>query len=424
MTLKDNEKQVLLTFDLPVGNIKVTVDKSFTDVSCVRICDGKLEQLDLAKPFLKNTGYMLMARQIDGQGIIKIGEAITIDTSLLENGIGSIRESLGGELEDINVNYLVISACPSTTNYKTSNRTWRKARPLEVGHRGCGNSFNTKNKDNVVDPSLIANIRENSIQSLTTARILGNADMVEFDVTLTKDLIPIIYHDLSVLKQSDEVKIKDLTHQEMLSTEVCDMSRKTLSHEPTYDVTDSAAGSQTCPTFSSVCEEVDACVDFNVELKWPAMDSVDEQNFFNINDYCDRIIDVVRKSKTSRGIVYSSFSPRVCACLKFKQSEFEVIQLVWGDSGHYGIHHDIRVKSVSNAAAWCQFLDMSGVNTLVNDALNNDTFEKSLKDIRDKNLVIGVYGDLLNYEENRVYCRNLGLDLIIYDNIHVFNKTS
>jgi len=117
MTLKDNEKQVLLTFDLPVGNIKVTVDKSFTDVSCVRICDGKLEQLDLAKPFPKNTGYMLMARQIDGQGIIKIEEAITIDTSLLENGIGSIRESLGGELEDINVNYLVISACPSTTKY-------------------------------------------------------------------------------------------------------------------------------------------------------------------------------------------------------------------------------------------------------------------------------------------------------------------
>nr|AAS21458.1 hypothetical glycerophosphoryl diester phosphodiesterase/glycosyl hydrolase [Oikopleura dioica] len=383
MTLKDNEKQVLLTFDLPVGNIKVTVDKSFTDVSCVRICDGKLEQLDLAKPFPKNTGYMLMARQIDGQGIIKIEEAITIDTSLLENGIGSIRESLGGELEDINVNYLVISACPSTTKF------WAKF-----------------------------------ICLLTTARILGNADMVEFDVTLTKDLIPIIYHDLSVLKQSDEVKIKDLTHQEMLSTEVCDMSRKTLSHEPTYDVTDSAAGSQTCPTFSSICEEVDACVDFNVELKWPAMDSVDEQNFFNINDYCDRIIDVVRKSKTSRGIVYSSFSPRVCACLKFKQSEFEVIQLVWGDSGHYGIHHDIRVKSVSNAAAWCQFLDMAGVNTLVNDALNNDTFEKSLKDIRDKNLVIGVYGDLLNYEENRVYCRNLGLDLIIYDNIHVFNKTS
>ena len=69
-------------------------------------------------------------------------------------------------------------------------------------------------------------------------------------------------------------------------------------------------------------------------------------------------------------------------------------------------------------------LDLAGVNTLVNDALNKKTFEKSLKDIRDKNLVIGVYGDLLNYEENRVYCRNLGLDLIIYDNIHVFNKTS
>jgi len=424
MTLKNNEKQLLLTFDLPLGNIKVTFDKSFTDVSCARIFDGKLEKLDLAKPFLKNTDYMLMAKQITGQGIIKIGEVMVIDTSSLANGLGSTRKSLGEGLDEINVNYLVISALPSTSIPITSNRTWRKGRSLEVGHRGCGNSFNTKNKDNVVDPSLMANIRENSIYSLTTARTRGNADMVEFDVTLTKDLIPIIYHDLSVLKQSTEVKIKDITHQEILSDEISDLSRKTLTHKPTYDVTNSVPGSETCPTFSSVCEEVDAGVDFNVELKWPAMDSIDEQQFFNINDYCDRIIDVVRKSKTTRGIVYSSFSPHVCACLKFKQCEFEVIQLVWGDSGYYGIHHDRRVKSVSNAAAWCQFLDFAGVNTLVNDALNKKTFEKSLKDIRDKNLVIGVYGDLLNYEENRNYCRNLGLDLIIYDNIHVFNKTS
>ena len=73
MTLKNNEKQVLLTFDLPVGNIKVTVDNSFTDVSCVRIFDGKLEYFDLEKPFLKNTDYMLMARQANGPGIIRLG---------------------------------------------------------------------------------------------------------------------------------------------------------------------------------------------------------------------------------------------------------------------------------------------------------------------------------------------------------------
>ena len=93
------------------------------------------------------------------------------------------------------------------------------------------------------------------------------------------------------------------------------MSRKTLTHKPTYDVTNSVPGSETCPTFSSVCEEVDAGVDFNVELKWPAMDSIDEQQFFNINDYCDRIIDVVRKSKTTRGIVYRFILINDCSIL-------------------------------------------------------------------------------------------------------------
>ena len=117
MTLKNNEKQVLLTFDLPLGNIKVTFDKSFTDVSCARIFDGKLEKFDLAKPFLKNTDYMLMAKQITGQGIIKIGEEMVIDTASLANGLGSIRKSLGEGLDEINVNYLVISALPSTSMY-------------------------------------------------------------------------------------------------------------------------------------------------------------------------------------------------------------------------------------------------------------------------------------------------------------------
>jgi hypothetical protein len=117
MTLKNNEKQVLLTFDLPVGNIKVTVDKCFTDVSCARIFDGKLEYFDLEKPFLKNTDYMLLARQVNGPGIIRIGELIAIDTSSLANGLGSIRKSLGGELDELNVNYLLISALPSTSKY-------------------------------------------------------------------------------------------------------------------------------------------------------------------------------------------------------------------------------------------------------------------------------------------------------------------
>lgn len=115
MALKSNEKQVLLTFDLPVGNFKVTVDNSFKDVSCARINDGQLERFDLANALPKETGYMLMARQIDGQGIIKFGKddgpAEEIDTSELLTGLGSIKKSLG--TEELKVNYLLITPLSS-----------------------------------------------------------------------------------------------------------------------------------------------------------------------------------------------------------------------------------------------------------------------------------------------------------------------
>lgn len=40
-------------------------------------------------------------------------------------------------------------------------------------------------------------IRENTIASMTNAQNHG-ADMIEFDVQLSKDMIPVIYHDFYV----------------------------------------------------------------------------------------------------------------------------------------------------------------------------------------------------------------------------------
>jgi len=70
-----------------------------------------------------------------------------------------------------------------------------------------------------------ANVRENTIASLKTASHHG-ADMVEFDVQLSKDLIPVIYHDFYVSismkrkKQIEamdmlEIPVKDLTLEQL-----------------------------------------------------------------------------------------------------------------------------------------------------------------------------------------------------------------
>lgn len=70
-----------------------------------------------------------------------------------------------------------------------------------------------------------ANVRENTIASLKTASYHG-ADMVEFDVQLSKDHIPVIYHDFYVsisLKRKKqieamdmlEIPVKDLTLEQL-----------------------------------------------------------------------------------------------------------------------------------------------------------------------------------------------------------------
>ena len=57
---------------------------------------------------------------------------------------------------------------------------------LSIGHRGMGKSF-----DGTLDE---ISFIENTIESFNEAFMRG-ADMVEFDIVLTKDKIPIIYHD-------------------------------------------------------------------------------------------------------------------------------------------------------------------------------------------------------------------------------------
>lgn len=100
------------------------------------------------------------------------------------------------------------------------NNSWTG---LDVGHRGSGTSF--KANDGTV-------IRENTIASLKKAAAHG-ADMVEFDVQLSKDLVPVIYHDFFVyvsLKKKTvtgeiqhdmlELPMKDLTLAQLMELKV------------------------------------------------------------------------------------------------------------------------------------------------------------------------------------------------------------
>lgn len=126
----------------------------------------------------------------------------------------------------IELDYLVIRPAPFKCDMSlTYARYWSKAwTGLEVGHRGSGNSFNKAVKN-------CAEVRENTIASLKSAAQHG-ADFVEFDVQLSKDRVPVVYHDYQVCislkrkKQLDEMDmlelpIRELTLDQLKLLKVC-----------------------------------------------------------------------------------------------------------------------------------------------------------------------------------------------------------
>ena len=69
-----------------------------------------------------------------------------------------------------------------------------KGETLDVGHRGAGRSFRFDLGWNQV----MASVRENTIASFEYAGVQGKAEYVELDVMLTKDRVPVVFHDFEI----------------------------------------------------------------------------------------------------------------------------------------------------------------------------------------------------------------------------------
>lgn len=144
--------------------------------------------------------------------------------SALQSSVGSavlpVTSTKHRPLGQIELEYLVIRPLNFRCDMEISySRYWKNTWcGLDVGHRGAGSSFKG-------EPKNCAEVRENTLASLKSA-IDHGADFVEFDVQLSKDSVPIIYHDFHVCislkrkKQLDEndmleIPLKELTLEQL-----------------------------------------------------------------------------------------------------------------------------------------------------------------------------------------------------------------
>ncbi|KAI8051958.1 Glycerophosphoryl diester phosphodiesterase family-domain-containing protein [Syncephalis plumigaleata] len=89
------------------------------------------------------------------------------------------------------------------------NTYWKSISTKVIGHRGAGAN------QAVTGPASLQ-IGENTVLSFITAASLG-AEYIEFDVQLTRDLIPVIYHDWTVTETGLDIPVGKCTLKQFLN---------------------------------------------------------------------------------------------------------------------------------------------------------------------------------------------------------------
>ena len=149
-----------------------------------------------------------------------VGRGVALLSSVKPN-IGSNRISLQGDVTvpiiaantlevigSVNFSFLTITPFTHPSMSITEKQTYWKSMTstMLIGHRGLGKNMAARTS---------LQLGENTIQSFIAAANLG-ASYVEFDVQLTKDHVPVIYHDFLVSETGIDAPVHTLTLEQFL----------------------------------------------------------------------------------------------------------------------------------------------------------------------------------------------------------------
>ncbi|KAJ8009519.1 hypothetical protein DPEC_G00089720 [Dallia pectoralis] len=358
-----------------------------------------------------------------------VGTACLLSSFFVESGkdtgvvtLPIMKQNSRQTLGKVRVDYMVIRPIEGIQCDMSSSFTkyWRKkSTPLDVGHRGAGSTHAAKH----------TKVRENTIASFKSAANHGAA-YVEFDVHLSKDLVPIVYHDLtcciSTKKKGDkhslelfEVPVKDLTYDQLQQLKLGHISALKVNDHKDDDDEEEVDEHQPFPSFSQIFQAVPEQVGFNIELKWICQmkDGSWEGNlssYFNMNHFLDIILSCVLQRAGKRRIVFSCFDPDVCSMVRQKQNKYPILFLTQGISQVYPELMDIRCQTTQIAMSFAQSENILGISAHTEELLQN---MQHIREAQSKGLVVFCWGDLNNDHDNRTKLREQGIDGLIYDSI-------
>eukprot|EP00794_Sanderia_malayensis_P016097 gene16097-17718_t len=289
-----------------------------------------------------------------------------------------------------------------------------KKRSLEMGHRGCGTTHGKSRSSKT--PT------ENTIASFTRAFEKG-ADYVELDVQLTKDFVPVVFHDFytaACVKRRDcddfkkiTIAVNDLTLEELASLEF------TFTGESKVDgkgVSDSSHG--LFPTLEKVLDDSPPELGIFIELKFPAQEKSgawESDPRVDKNKLVDRTLDVVYSTAGSRRIILGSFDPAVCTMLRLKQPLYKVVFITCGENDIYPLCMDHRSRTIQMAINFAVSEDLLGISVMADPLV--DKMSELLKKAKQCDIEVFTWGDANADPQFIKQQTELGIAGIIYDRL-------
>jgi glycerophosphodiester phosphodiesterase len=315
-----------------------------------------------------------------------------------------------------------------------------------IGHRGMGKNTTKKSLQ----------LGENTIESFIQAANLG-ASYVEFDVQLTKDHVPVIYHDFLVSETGIDIPVHSLTLEQFL-----DLSRpkhkqanpqKTRSVSPDprprsqslfvghdeYDVMferirntrdykvkgfkGNYRGHSIQSPFTTLEEAFRTLpknVGFNIECKYPMLDESEAEDMetygLELNLWVDTVLKCVYDHADERGIIFSSFHPDLCLMLSLKQPSIPILFLTEGGTSKMA---DVRASSLQEAIRFARRWNLMG---LVSECTPLIECPRLVNAVKASGLVCVTYGVGNNEPKNARLQMKSGVDAVIVDSVLAVRK--
>ncbi|PKX97442.1 glycerophosphocholine phosphodiesterase [Aspergillus novofumigatus IBT 16806] len=400
--------------------------------------------------------------QIVGRGVALL--------SSVKPTIGSHRINLKGDstvpimaantlevIGSVTFNFLIITPFNHPNMSITGNRTYYKSMSstMVIGHRGLGKNLASRRS---------LQLGENTLPSFIAAANLG-ASYVEFDVQLTKDHVPVIYHDFLVSETGIDAPVHTLTLEQFLQLGESGVSHRSTSPYQLPDATGKKLGSPNFrprsmsvggfefdttelnerikhtrdfkkkgfkgntrgnhiqapfATLEELFKKLPKSVGFNIELKYPMLFESEEEEMdtyaVELNSFVDTVLKMAYDHGQGRNMIFSSFNPDICLLIAFKQPSIPVLFLT--DSGASPVS-DIRASSLQEAIRFASRWSLLGV---VSQAEPLVLCPRLVRVVKESGLVCVSYGTLNNEPANVKLQVAEGIDAVIVDSVLAIRK--